>query len=334
MLRQVHALADELATCDVVINCTGLGSRALLDDHDLAAVRGQVIVLTNPGLTSWWLNDTAPTELTYVVPRLETVVVGGTAERGQDDLIPDPATATAILSRAMRLVPALAEATVVGHRVGLRPARSEIRLEREEMSAGPVVHCYGHGGAGVTLSWGCAGEVVDLVGRGLSAMPAPAPASSPVPAIHEPDQASASRGRTLDVQHSMQPCHRQHPPDRRWHRTQNESATGSVGSAVRRHEHAETGRIEHGHPADVEDEITDPEVDRGLERAPKFGHGRRVHTGPTTSTTWLPGSGIARIDASMPDLSAGPPSGAALLHEDALRRRIGCRHAVSKFAET
>ena len=37
---------------------------------------------------------------------------------------------------------------------------SEVRVERE----GHVVHCYGHGGAGVTLSWGCADEVVELLG--------------------------------------------------------------------------------------------------------------------------------------------------------------------------
>jgi D-amino-acid oxidase len=58
-------------------------------------------------------------------------------------------------------VPALAGARVLKHRVGLRPARPSVRVERD----GDVVHCYGHGGAGVTLSWGTADEVSELVGR-------------------------------------------------------------------------------------------------------------------------------------------------------------------------
>ncbi len=73
---------------------------------------------------------------------------------------PDPATAERILHRARELVPALADARVLGHRVGLRPARAGVRLERE----GSVIHCYGHGGSGVTISWGCAAEVAALAG--------------------------------------------------------------------------------------------------------------------------------------------------------------------------
>ena len=94
------------------------------------------------------------------MPRADEIVVGGTEEHDEWSRTPDPATAADILDRASALVPALRGAVVVRHKVGLRPARPAVRLERE----GDVVHCYGHGGAGVTLSWGCADEVVGLVG--------------------------------------------------------------------------------------------------------------------------------------------------------------------------
>jgi D-amino-acid oxidase len=46
---------------------------------------------------------------------------------------------------------------VITDRVGFRPTRPEIRVERE----GDVIHNYGHGGSGLTLSWGCAREVLE-----------------------------------------------------------------------------------------------------------------------------------------------------------------------------
>jgi D-amino-acid oxidase len=54
---------------------------------------------------------------------------------------------------------------------GLRPYREQTyRLEPEVVESKFVVHNYGHGGAGITLSWGCAHEVVDFLRRrGLSA---------------------------------------------------------------------------------------------------------------------------------------------------------------------
>ena len=49
-------------------------------------------------------------------------------------------------------------------RVGLRPCRrGGVRCEMEVMGSKTVVHNYGHGGSGITLSWGCAGEVLDIV---------------------------------------------------------------------------------------------------------------------------------------------------------------------------
>ena len=144
------------AADEVVVDCAGMGARLLARDSTVGPVRGQVVHLAGVELDRWWLDAAGPT---YVVPRSEVVVVGGTADEGEWSRTPDLGTATALLQRATRLVPELAGGHVVAHRVGLRPARPTVRLEAE----GRVVHSYGHGGAGVTLSWGCADEVRDLV---------------------------------------------------------------------------------------------------------------------------------------------------------------------------
>lgn len=152
----------EAAGVDVVVHCAGLGARLFAHDDAVTPVRGQVVVVEQVGLEQWWRADAdqpGARVRTYVVPRSSDIVLGGTDEPGEWSRTPDPATAETILERATALVPALAGARVLRHKVGLRPARPEVRLERE----GDVVHCYGHGGAGVTLSWGCAEEVVGLV---------------------------------------------------------------------------------------------------------------------------------------------------------------------------
>lgn len=140
---------------DLVVNTSGLGARLLGADASVAPVAGQVLYVEQIGLDRWWLDGAGPT---YVVPRSRDIVVGGTADEGEWSRTPSPETAEAILRRASRLVPDLLQARVLRHKVGLRPARPSVRLERE----GRIIHCYGHGGAGVTLSWGCADEVAGL----------------------------------------------------------------------------------------------------------------------------------------------------------------------------
>lgn len=157
--RYLTTLPDD---ADLVVNCAGLGARTLVADPSVRALRGQVVVVRQFGLTEWWLDQSDETHLTYVVPREETVVLGGTATDGAD-LTPDPLTAAAIVARCAALVPEAAGATVMAHRVGLRPVRPTVRLELDR-SPRPVVHCYGHGGAGVTLAYGCADDVARLVG--------------------------------------------------------------------------------------------------------------------------------------------------------------------------
>jgi D-amino-acid oxidase len=157
--RSLAAIPDD---GDVVVNCTGLGARTLVPDGSVRPVRGQVVVVAQFGVTEWLVDRSDEVDLTYVVPREQTVVLGGTAEEDSEDLTPDPATAAAIVRRCAALVPEAARARVLAHKVGLRPVRPTVRLELERRTR-PVVHCYGHGGAGVTLSYGCAAEVVRLV---------------------------------------------------------------------------------------------------------------------------------------------------------------------------
>jgi D-amino-acid oxidase len=158
--REVASL-DEV-DADAVVNCAGLGARELAGDDSLVAVRGQIVRVAAPEVTEWLLDQSDPHRLVYVVPRVNDVVLGGTAEEGAEDRTPDLATTDAIRARCAALIPALRDAPVIGVAVGLRPARPAVRLEAE----GRVVHCYGHGGAGVTLAWGCAGEVAALLGPG------------------------------------------------------------------------------------------------------------------------------------------------------------------------
>jgi D-amino-acid oxidase len=158
---RVDRLAD--VPGDVVVVAAGLGSGALLGDDSGSPVQGQVVRLADPGLTGWVLDEDNPAGLTYVVPRGSDVVVGGTAVEGATGTEPDPVVEAALLERACALVPELRGARVLTRAVGLRPGRPTVRLDRTLVDGRPVIACYGHGGAGVTLSWGCAWDVAALV---------------------------------------------------------------------------------------------------------------------------------------------------------------------------
>ena len=162
-IAALHDLDEALGRAPVVVNCAGLGARELDGDRSLVPVRGQVVYVEQAGIDEWLLDQADARALVYVVPRERDVVLGGTAEEGVDDRRPDAAVADAIRARCVAALPALAGARVLGTAVGLRPARAEVRLEAEPRGGRTVVHCYGHGGAGVTLAWGCAEEVVGLV---------------------------------------------------------------------------------------------------------------------------------------------------------------------------
>lgn len=57
---------------------------------------------------------------------------------------------------------------MVSKHAGQRPSRKGgIRLELEIGPKAKVIHNYGHGGSGVTLSWGCASDVANIIRQDL-----------------------------------------------------------------------------------------------------------------------------------------------------------------------
>jgi D-amino-acid oxidase len=158
--RTVATMADACAAADLVINCTGLGSGPLLGDRELFGVRGQILVVDAPQVSTFLFDEST---VTYIVPRLHDVVLGGTAEEHVYETTVSAESSASIRKLCARFVPGLEHAPTRHERVGLRPCRSAVRLEAQTLHGSRIIHNYGHGGAGVTLSWGCADEVVRLV---------------------------------------------------------------------------------------------------------------------------------------------------------------------------
>ena len=145
----------------LVINCAGIGAKTLVPDVDLEPHRGQVAIVPRvDNLSCAIVSDDAP--LMYAIPRANDCVFGGTNELSEDRNV-DPAATERIIAECSRVLN-IEKPRVLTERVGLRPFRkSGVRLERGKLRDGRmVIHNYGHGGAGFTLSWGCANELVNL----------------------------------------------------------------------------------------------------------------------------------------------------------------------------
>jgi D-amino-acid oxidase len=153
----------------VIVNCTGSGAHDLVPDPSLSPVRGQVVIVENPGITEFFIGlPDSGHEISYLFPHAGRVVLGGTEVSGDWSTEPRPATAQRILRDCAAIEPRLDGARILEHRCGLRPVRPQVRLEAGPAGSAPgpaprvLVHNYGHGGAGVTLSWGCAREAARL----------------------------------------------------------------------------------------------------------------------------------------------------------------------------
>ena len=161
--RKVTSL-DELASFDIVINCSGIGSLELTHDSALYPVKGEGIIVQAPWIHQFlivWERGLHPVHMTYAFPKSHNVYVGGTAIPNSMSCETNPDTKEEILRHATKFIPSLARAKVQKEVVGIRPARSVVRFEVEKCAASDliVIHCYGHGGKGLNMHWGSALEV-------------------------------------------------------------------------------------------------------------------------------------------------------------------------------
>ncbi|MGI9647571.1 MAG: FAD-dependent oxidoreductase [Acidimicrobiia bacterium] len=161
--REIDTLDALAGPGHLVINCAGVRAGELAGDEEVHPIRGQVVRVRGEAISRVTILDGGPLGYCYVMPHGEEAVLGGTRRPGVwDRSVSDEVTAD-ILARTARLEPTLTSAEVVDVKVGLRPGRETVRLEHEARDGTPgIIHNYGHGGNGWSLSWGSAAEVVGL----------------------------------------------------------------------------------------------------------------------------------------------------------------------------
>ena len=196
LLDQEEDLRSEY-NVDVIINATGLAGSELAGDASCYPIRGGLIRVINDGsdfpkldlaltITADAVHDSS--EIVFIVPRNDNILlIGGIAESHKNELCLtlDSPIIKRMRARCEAFLPDLKKARVDPEyplAQGLRPFRQRnVRVERElrprkvqgmdDTKPSRIVHTYGQGGAGWSLSFGCAGDVATLVEEALLDLP-------------------------------------------------------------------------------------------------------------------------------------------------------------------
>lgn len=162
---------------DLIVNCSGLGARELacdptMEPHGDGLVRLVADSNAMPRVTAVHVIANDPStddhDMAFVVPRgAGRLLLGGPVEPGEYDTglhLDNYPPLRELRERCTGFLPILRAAQLDpldSLRVGLQPYRKDgVRLQIEPGTR--IVHNYGHGGAAVTLSWGCAQQVGNL----------------------------------------------------------------------------------------------------------------------------------------------------------------------------
>jgi D-amino-acid oxidase len=196
----LYAQEDELRArfgADVIVNCTGLAGSEIAGDKTCYPIRGCLIRVINDGVDFPKVNSALTIAadaihdangIVFIVPRNDNILLlGGIAQPHEYklDLTLDSPVIKRMRERCEAFIPSLKNARVDPDyplAQGLRPFRKQnVRVERELRRLEPleghkrprqsrIVHSYGHGGSGWSLSFGCAEDVANLVVDALRGM--------------------------------------------------------------------------------------------------------------------------------------------------------------------
>ena len=171
LLRRFNAKA--------IVNCAGLGSIVTTGDSSMHPLRGALVRVKNQGgvvkdahCISHDRSSDDEQDIVFIVPRGDDLVVlGGLAQQDQWDtkLSLEVPIIRQMYDGCLQFLEELKELPLDEQepvRTGLRPCTEKnVCLERVPNTR--IFYNYGHGGSGVTLSWGCSQEIVQMVQEAL-----------------------------------------------------------------------------------------------------------------------------------------------------------------------
>ncbi|KAF5306431.1 hypothetical protein FQR65_LT07343 [Abscondita terminalis] len=161
--KKISKISELSGKYDVVVNCTGLGAKSLCNDKKLVPMRGQVLKVHAPWVKTFFYAEVD----TYIIPGFNAVTLGGCRQYDSVNLNICKYDCASIRERCESLLPSLKSAPLTSQRVGLRPHRDIVRVEKEIITTPTgnikVVHNYGHGGYGVSTSPGTSKYAAQLV---------------------------------------------------------------------------------------------------------------------------------------------------------------------------
>lgn len=194
---------EKLCGGRTAINCLGIGSKAIFaDDAPLTVVRGKQVLIPNTpmlkadGELPFAYNYTplpevfsradGTSEYVHFFARSNDWLLGQTREAGQlnekGEWIGEPVRGEHVDLNGVQIPKALltlneellkdifgisfANRELIGrqgHRFYRDPNGEGVRLCTEKFGQGALIHNYGHGGSGITMSWGCSLEAAKLL---------------------------------------------------------------------------------------------------------------------------------------------------------------------------